>query len=851
MGHKILSELKNKKRSVNDLARFIKTRTDDNPNYSILLGAGCSVSSGINPASNLISSWRSDIYLELSLANKYFEVDAIKYLQENESSWYDKRYEYSSLFEKKYDLPRQRRMFIESQVEDKAPALGYAYLISLVDSGYFKTLFTTNFDDLINEAFYKFSDKRPIVCAHDSSVNSITVTSSRPKVIKLHGDYLFDDIKSTVRETESLEENMKNKFTEFCKDYGLIIIGYSGNDRSIMDVLQYLLKQDEYFKHGIYWCFRENDEINEDVRKLLWKEKVYYVEIDGFDELMAELHSLLKPKILPIDTSMLSDKSTKMIQVLSANEQLLASGSRIIKEDIKKLKALNVDRAFSDIIAIFSDNESETSYKRQNKVGKMSAFRLFKIQEKISSGFYDDALSEIDNELTKAGNDRQFIKELNVQKAKCFNLMGKSDEAIKCYNSLISSDKNDVSNYLSIINLKDNILDKRDYIDRLIEVAPYNANAYEIKATIEDEIREDTFFDTKLNEEQIIALYDRSLEIEPSLDNISWEKKYFILEKHENKNSEKLKEYIEDMKKKNPYHISVIILNLNLLKKNEANFFDISDYVKNVIKYHKYIDQYYIYLKFSELLLSINKENEVFRILTYIEENFDLDDSYYLLNARAIFNVRGDIYDAEVQFKRAIEYNNSLNNNRMLLEFYFNIDALKKIEELLASNPKLLDEAVKYDLAMLKTEYDEAIKIVDSLIIKFPYDLSYVIKKSYTLLKAEKYKETEEYLKPYINNSSIKEIGVFVNYSYAKKKQSDSYNKKRVEMEITNHSEYDTKAALYALLDRRSDAIDMLEKLYLNKPFTICYNAFDWVIFKDYISDKRFVELKNKLKYFD
>lgn len=36
---------------------------------------------------------------------------------------------------------------------------------------------------------------------------------------------------------------MKNKFIEFSKDYGLIVVGYAGNDRSIMDILSYLLKK--------------------------------------------------------------------------------------------------------------------------------------------------------------------------------------------------------------------------------------------------------------------------------------------------------------------------------------------------------------------------------------------------------------------------------------------------------------------------------------------------------------------------------------------------------------------------------------------------------------------------------
>jgi len=205
-------------------------------------------------------------------------------------------------------------MFVEREVAGKTPSIGYAYLTSLVKGDYFQTLFTTNFDDLINEAFYLYSDQRPIVCAHDSSINSITVTSSRPKIIKLHGDYLFDDIKATAKETESLEQNMKAKFSEFAKDYGLIVVGYSGCDRSIMDAISVLLKNDAYFKNGIYWCLRKDSEVSDDLRKLLWKDKVFFVEIDGFDELFAEIYSCFNADgSIPISTSSFSRRPTELI----------------------------------------------------------------------------------------------------------------------------------------------------------------------------------------------------------------------------------------------------------------------------------------------------------------------------------------------------------------------------------------------------------------------------------------------------------------------------------------------------------------------------------------------------------
>jgi len=60
--NKLRKELSTKERTVDDLIRFLRTRSDDNPNYSLLLGAGCSVTSGISSASQLISEWKAEIY---------------------------------------------------------------------------------------------------------------------------------------------------------------------------------------------------------------------------------------------------------------------------------------------------------------------------------------------------------------------------------------------------------------------------------------------------------------------------------------------------------------------------------------------------------------------------------------------------------------------------------------------------------------------------------------------------------------------------------------------------------------------------------------------------------------------
>jgi tetratricopeptide (TPR) repeat protein len=129
-----------------------------------------------------------------------------------------------------------------------------------------------------------------MVCAHDSAVAGIRVTSVRPKMIKLHGDFLYDSIKNTIRETETLDKNMKDKFMQFAREYGLVVIGYGGNDRSIMDILDAMLESDGYFPNGLYWCKRDGGKVSKRLNRLMRRENAYWVEIEGFDEFMAELH---------------------------------------------------------------------------------------------------------------------------------------------------------------------------------------------------------------------------------------------------------------------------------------------------------------------------------------------------------------------------------------------------------------------------------------------------------------------------------------------------------------------------------------------------------------------------------
>lgn len=318
------------KREKTHLINLIGRRSNNTPNFALLIGAGASASSGIKTTSEMIVEWRQQLY-EQSESKEPLE----KWLQNQD--WYKDEGEYSILFEKVCDQRSQRRIYIEECVKDAKPSWGYIYLSNIIAHNYFNVIFTPNFDDLLNEACFLYANLKPIVCAHDSAVADIRLTSARPKIIKLHGDFLYDSIKNTVRETETLEKNMRDKFKQFAIEYGMVIVGYGGNDRSIMDILDAMLQSKGFFPNGLYWCIQKEDKVkvSKKLKRLMRRENIYWIEIENFDEFMAELHKclgLILPDAVHNPYKATTERLNRFILPMEEVKH------EVIKDDIAKLE---------------------------------------------------------------------------------------------------------------------------------------------------------------------------------------------------------------------------------------------------------------------------------------------------------------------------------------------------------------------------------------------------------------------------------------------------------------------------------------------------------------------------------
>ena len=208
---------------------------------------------------------------------------------------------YSALFRYVCKTRQQRQIYVEQLVESARPALGYIYLAGLIANGTINTVVTTNFDDLLADTLLRFYNIKPIVCAFDSAITSFNAASSRPKIIKLHGDFLFDNIKTTDADTLDLTANMEEKLVEVCADKGIIFVGYSGGDESVMAPMRENLRRNRKFcSKGVHWCITTTTQngvppqagaVSRNVQLLRqrYPGMVHLYTTRGFDDLMYEM----------------------------------------------------------------------------------------------------------------------------------------------------------------------------------------------------------------------------------------------------------------------------------------------------------------------------------------------------------------------------------------------------------------------------------------------------------------------------------------------------------------------------------------------------------------------------------
>ncbi len=282
-----------------EFIRSIKQNLDTK--FSMLLGAGASIESGIPSANECIWEWKRDIFISknpsLSETHNNIKSEAVKKSIQN---WLDNQgtypelnsdEEYSAYIERAYKIPGDRKKYFQHIIEGKNPSLGYHIIALLAEKDIIKSVWTTNFDGLMVKTAHQYQ-LTPIEITLESQERIYRNDTEKELLcIALHGDYKYGPLKNTEKELDNQSEILIKALSHEINKRNFIVIGYSGRDNSLMMALEKAFQNQGAGR--LYWCGYGRN-VSQKVQNLIEKinlqgREAFYIPTDGFDKTMLNI----------------------------------------------------------------------------------------------------------------------------------------------------------------------------------------------------------------------------------------------------------------------------------------------------------------------------------------------------------------------------------------------------------------------------------------------------------------------------------------------------------------------------------------------------------------------------------
>ncbi|MBX8573663.1 tetratricopeptide repeat protein [Pseudomonas cichorii] len=277
---------------LDELARVDSSMQDRH--FAFILGSGASFSSNIPTGKDLAQSWLRDLHLrECTNGAPVEDWVASSGIIEGDLTYERAAEFYPQIFERRFRGDRESGYAeLEKHMDGKTPSLGYTLLAEIIQETRHKVVITTNFDNLVADALSMHAHKSPLVVAHESLVGFVRPQLRRPLVAKIHRDLYLNPI-NDQNGISNLEEGWKHALKKLFQHFTPIVIGYGGNDGSLMGLLNSLAPDD--IAGRMVWCYKEGASLPPLAQQVLTRHDGIKVGIEGFDEFMLQLAGKLVP----------------------------------------------------------------------------------------------------------------------------------------------------------------------------------------------------------------------------------------------------------------------------------------------------------------------------------------------------------------------------------------------------------------------------------------------------------------------------------------------------------------------------------------------------------------------------
>ncbi|MDP8080144.1 SIR2 family protein [Phocoenobacter skyensis] len=491
----------------------VKKLNSSETRFCFLIGAGASKSSGIPTGWELSREWYND------LKNDLDETELSDW--KKESGFEEDRIGefYSSIYQKRYETsPQLGYDKFKKIMEPIEPGLGYVILSQILANEKHNFVITTNFDYLIEDAVRMYTPTKPFGAGHETLAEFVSSQTERPTIIKIHRDLFLHPL-NDKEETEKLKEEWERALKPILKNFNLLVIGYGGNDGSLMDYLKSIESED---RKPIYWCMQNNSPRNSKINNLLTG-KDFIVKISDFDELMLSLYNNLEYKIFKNldDFENHSFVVAAKERISSLNEKHKALLDKFKSQKEEKKVTTEIKDFFTGAMKVMLDAYLEKDINKKgdiyqkgvinypnsaNLIGEYALF-LSDIRKNYDKAeqYYQKSIKLDPDHTNNIGNYASFLSDIRKDYDKAEQYYQKSIE-------LEPEDADFIGNYaLFLSDIRKNYDKAEHYYQKSIKLDPDNANHIGNYALFLSDIRKDY--------DKAEHYYQKSIELDPDHAN--------------------------------------------------------------------------------------------------------------------------------------------------------------------------------------------------------------------------------------------------------------------------------------------------------------------------------------------
>lgn len=212
-------------RTIEDIAEALGPHGAAPRRCSVLLGAGCSISAGIPSASDIVGQIKVKFPAAYARAASHDYPDCMAALERG-----------------------VRRDLIGAYIDKAKINWAHIALAQLINGGYVDRVLTTNFDPLISRAcalVNSFPAVYDFAASHIFNPDQV----SEKAIFHLHGQRDGFILLNTPSEVTKHRKHIKSVFDDAHKGRVWIVVGYSGQNDPVFD----LLTRVKTFEYGLYW----------------------------------------------------------------------------------------------------------------------------------------------------------------------------------------------------------------------------------------------------------------------------------------------------------------------------------------------------------------------------------------------------------------------------------------------------------------------------------------------------------------------------------------------------------------------------------------------------------------------